>query len=214
MKDKERLSILIADDHSVVRAGLRQILNDLPKVVSIDEASDGKETVEKACSRDYDIIILDIAMPGLNGLDALKEIKKCRPDSVVIVLSMYPEDQYAVRVLKAGAAGYLTKESAPDELINAIEQVIEGKKYLTETMASSVSLESSRYSRKKPYSHLSDREFQVLCLLASGKTISDIAEELSLSVKTVSTYKTRIFEKMGFKNSTELIKYALENNLI
>ncbi len=212
-KDKKTLSILIADDHSVVRAGLKQILNDLSRVISIDEAKDGNETVEKACSRDYDIIILDIAMPGINGLDALKEIKKCRPDSVVLVLSMYPEEQYAVRVLKAGAAGYLTKESAPDELIDAIERVIEGKKYLSDSMAERILVEIDP-SHKKPHYMLSDREFQVLCMLASGRTLSDIAEELSLSVKTVSTYKSRIFEKMGFKNNAELIKYALKHNLI
>ncbi len=208
------MKILIADDHAIVREGLKQILTDLDEPVQIDEAADGHEAIEKVCENEYDVVILDIAMPEVNGLDALKQIKKFRPDLPVVILSMYPEEQYAIRMFKAGAAGYLTKESAPDELLRAIRKVKEGKKYISESLAERLVEELDLDLDRGPHEMLSDREFQVLCMLASGKSITEIADELSLSVKTISTYRTRIMEKLGLKNSAELIHYAVKYRLM
>jgi len=208
------INILIADDHSIVRAGLKQIIAEIPDMAIVDEASNGNEVLEKIRMNDYSVVVLDIAMPGISGLEALKEIKSERPGLPVLMLSMYPEDQYAIRVLRSGAAGYLTKESAPAELVTAIRTVANGKKYISPSVAERLVFNLDFEGKREPHELLSDREFQVLCMIASGKAVSDIAKELSLSVKTISTYRSRILEKMKFKNNAELTTYAIQNHLI
>lgn len=208
------LSILIADDHAVVREGLKQILTELEDSVALTEASHGQEVLEKIHQSRFDIILLDISMPGMNGLEILKQIKNEKPEISVLILSMYPEEQYAVRALKAGASGYLTKESAPQELIQAIQRIASGRKYITPTLAEKLAYNFDKDYEKPLHEILSDREFQVMRLLAVGKTVKEIGEELFLSIKTVSTYRSRILEKMEFKNNAELIHYSIKNQLI
>jgi DNA-binding NarL/FixJ family response regulator len=208
------INILIADDHSVVRAGLKQIISASSDMTVLGEASSGNEALEKIRNNNYSVVILDIAMPGKNGLDTMKEIKLEHPDLPVLILSMYPEEQYAVRFFRAGAAGYLTKKSAPEELVTAIRSLAKGNKYVSPSLAEQLVIEMARKSDKPLHGALSDREFQVFCLIASGKTPGDIAEELFLSVKTVSTYKSRILEKLHLKNTAELITYAIQNRLL
>ncbi len=208
------LTILIADDHAVVREGLKQILAELEDSVSLAEASHGQEVLEKILKDRFDIILLDISMPDMNGLDILKQIKNETPDTAVLILSMYPEEQYAVRALKAGASGYLTKESAPEELIQAIQRIATGRKYITPSLAEKLAYDFDKDFEKPLHEILSDREFQVMRLLAVGKTVKEIGKELFLSIKTVSTYRTRILEKMEFKNNAELIHYSIRNKLI
>jgi DNA-binding NarL/FixJ family response regulator len=208
------IRVLIADDHSVVRVGMRQILSGIKDIAVIDEAANATEVLEKVKKNDYSVVVLDIAMPGKSGLDALKEIKTERPKLPVLILSMYPEDQYAIRVLRAGATGYMTKDSAPDELVKAIRIVAEGKKYVSPTFAEILALNLDTDREKELHELLSDREYEVLCMIASGKTISEVAEILFLSVKTISTYRSRILEKMHLKNNAELTSYSLQNHLI
>ncbi|OGW32836.1 MAG: DNA-binding response regulator [Nitrospirae bacterium GWC2_42_7] len=208
------LKILIADDHSVVRAGLKQILSGISDVAMVDEASNAREAIDKIKKNKYSVVVLDISMPGKSGLDALKEIRSEWPDLPVLILSMYPEDQYAIRVLKSGASGYMTKESAPEELVNAVRTVANGRKYVSPSLAEKLASHLDLDGKKEPHEMLSDREYQVLCMIASGKTVSEIADKLSLSVKTVSTYRSRILEKMKLKNSAELTTYAVQNHLI
>jgi two-component system invasion response regulator UvrY len=208
------IKILIADDHTVVREGLKQIVAETSDMVVSDEASNGHEVLNKALSSDYDVIVLDITMPGIHGLDVLKQIKSQRPALPVLVLSMHPEEQYAVRVIKAGAAGYLTKESASEELITAIRKVSSGRKYITSSLAEKIASDLETDAEKLPHEFLSDREYQVMCMIAEGKTVKEIADELYLSVKTISTYRSRILEKTGMKTNAELTRYALQNSLI
>ncbi len=208
------IKVLIADDHSVVRVGLRQILSGIRDIAVIDEAANAIEVLEKVKKNDYSVVILDIAMPGKSGLDALKEIKIERPKLPVLILSMYPEDQYAIRVLRAGAAGYMTKDSAPDELVIAVRIVAEGRKYVSPTFAEILALNLDIDREKELHEMLSDREYEVLCMIASGKTLSEIAGLLFLSVKTISTYRSRILEKMHLKNNAELTSYVIQNHLI
>jgi DNA-binding NarL/FixJ family response regulator len=208
------IKILIADDHAIVRRGLKQILAETPDMTVIDEASNGHEVLTKVMKHDYSVVLLDISMPGKSGLDVLKELKNERPKLPVLILSMYPEEQYAVRVLRAGASGYLTKEGAPEELIYAIRKVVQGKKYVSASLAEKLVFDLDGDSQKPLHESLSDREFQVLCMIASGKTVSDISEELALSVKTISTYRTRLLEKMKMKNNAELTHYAVQNHLV
>jgi two-component system, NarL family, invasion response regulator UvrY len=208
------IKILIADDHPVVRQGLKQILAETRDIVVADEAASGQEVMKKVTKNDYDVILLDISMPGRNGLDILRELKSKRPKAAVLILSIYPEDQYAVRVLKLGAAGYLTKESVPEELINAIRKVAQGRKYISATLAEKLAVDLELNAEKPVHENLSDREYQVLCMISSGKRLKEIAEELSLSIKTISTYRTRILDKMKLRNNAELIRYALQNNLV
>ena len=208
------LKILIADDHSIVRRGLKQILSEIPDMAVIDEAACGEEALGKALKNDYDVIVLDISMPGRGGLDVLKQIKIHKPKQHVLVLSMYAEEQYALRVLRAGASGYLTKESAPDELINAINKVAKGMKYVSSHLAEEIAFSLDFDAEKPIQERLSDREFQVMCLIASGKTTGEIADELSLSIKTISTYRARVLEKMGMKSNAELTHYAIKNKLV
>ena len=208
------INILIADDHRIVREGLKQILAETPDMVVKDEANNAQEVLKKIWDNDYDVLLLDISMPGRSGLDILKQLKSDRPKLSVLVLSMYSEEQYALRALRAGASGYMTKESAPDELIEAIRKVSTGRKYISPSVAEKLAFSLESGDEKPPQETLSDREFQVMCMIASGKTIKAIADELSLSVKTVSTYRARILEKMRMKNNAELTHYAIQNKLV
>lgn len=208
------MRILIADDHAIVRRGLKQIiLEEFPSAV-IGEVSDSSELVKKAILESWDVVLSDLHMPGRGGLDALKQIKQAFPNLPVLIMSMYPEDQYAVRVLKAGASGYLSKTSIHDELINAIRAVSLGKKFITPALAEHIVDAFHKNNEEFPHKMLSDREFEVFKLLASGKAVSEIAQELSLSSTTVSTYRSRILEKMKMRSNTDLVRYAVENNLI
>lgn len=208
------IKVLIADDHAIVRKGLKQIISETPDMAVTDEANDGQEVLDKVRKDNFDLILLDISMPGRTGLDILRELKAEKPKTPVLVLSMYPEEQYAVRVLRAGASGYLTKESAPDELIAAIRKVSLGRKYITPSLAERLALDLDIDTEKPLHETLSDREYQVLCLIASGKTVGEIADRLSLSAKTISTYRARLLEKMNMKNNAELTHYAIQHKLV
>ncbi len=208
------IKIIIADDHAIVRKGLRQIVEETPDMIVTDEASNCQEVLEKVRKGNFDVVILDLTMPGRGGVDTLKEIKSEKPDLPVLVLSVHPEEQYAMRVLKAGAAGYVNKESAPVELIEAIRKVASGRKYISTTLAENLALNLDSDFEKPLHESLSDREFQVMCKIAMGKTMTDIANELNLSIKTISTYRTRILEKMNMKSNAEIARYAIKNGLV
>jgi two-component system invasion response regulator UvrY len=208
------ISILIADDHTVVRRGVLQILAEAPDMVAAGEASTGGEVLQAVHRNDFDVVLLDIALPDISGLEILKQLRSLKPDLPILILSMYPERQYAIRALRAGAAGYLTKESAPAELIAAIRQVSQGRKYVTQSLAEKLAAELGGEVEQEPHETLSDREYQVMCLLAAGKTITEIATELSLSIKTVSTYRTRILDKLKLENTAQIIRYALKRGLV
>ncbi len=208
------IKVLIADDHTLVRKGFRQILLDTKKFKDIDEAKDGKETISKVSAHHYDVVLLDISFPGRSGIDTLKQLKDLKPRLPVLILSMYPEEQYAVRALKAGASGYLTKETAPDELMEAIRKVAKGGKYITASLAEKLASEIGEPSGRAPHEALSDREYQVMCLIASGMRVKDIAESLNLSVKTISTHRARIMRKMNMKNNANLTHYAIKHGLV
>jgi DNA-binding NarL/FixJ family response regulator len=208
------IKILIADDHAIVRSGLKQIVAETADIIVSDEASTGQEVLKKVRSNKYDIVVLDISLPDRDGLDILKQIRKEKPNLPVLVLSMHPEEQYAVRVLNAGGAGYLTKESAPDELITALRRVSSSRRYISNSLAEHLAFRLKRNADKPLYETLSDREYQVMCKIASGRTVKEIAGELSLSVKTVSTYRSRILAKMGMANNAELTRYAIKQGLV
>jgi len=195
-----------------VRIGLKGVLAEIPNMEVTGEASTGHEVLDKVQTQDFDVILLDISMPG-NGLDVLKELRHIKPEQKVLVLSIYPEEQYAVRALKAGAAGYLTKDSAPDELMTAIKRITSGRKYISQGLAERLASEMEPMAERSLSELLSDREYQVMRLIAQGKTVKKAAEELGLSVKTVSTYRTRILDKLKIKNTNELIRYAVERGL-
>lgn len=209
----ERLRILIVDDHPIVRQGLRQTLTDAVDVEEIGEAADGQQVIERLRDGDWDAVVLDIGLPGRGGLEILKDLKRERPRLPVLILSMHPEDQYAIRALRAGAAGYLTKEAAPEKLLEAIRKITTGGRYVSAQLAERLALELSLDAPQAPHGSLSDREYEVLRLIASGLSVSDIAERLSLSVKTVSTYRGRVLDKMRMKNNAELMQYVLTNRL-
>lgn len=208
------MKILIADDHAIVRRGMKQLLLEEYPFAEIGEASDAEQLISAILGKDWDIVICDMNMPGRSGLDALQQIKELKPKLPVLIMSMYPEDQYALRVLKAGASGYLGKETIHDDLVRAIETAITGKKFITESIAERLVEAVGAGYTKHLHETLSHREFDVLKLLAAGKTVSDIANQLSLSPTTVSTYRSRIMEKMNMKSNAELARYALEHNLI
>lgn len=208
------IKILIADDHTMFREGLKHILAEYPDLVVADEANNGQEVLDKIWKNNYDMVLLDITMPGMTGLEALKQLKNDRPKLPVLILSMHPEEQYAIRVLRAGASGYLTKESAPDELITAIRKISQGRKYITPSLAERLASEFEADSEKPLHDILSDREYQVLRMIAEGKTGKHIAKELSLSIKTVSTYRTRIMEKMNMKTNAEVMHYVIKHQLL
>ncbi len=208
------IKIIVADDHAIVRAGIIQILSDEPGIQVDDEAADGQELLKKVRSKNPDVVLLDMTMPGMDGLDVLKQLRIERPKLPVLILTIHPETQYALRVLKAGASGYITKSSAPDELIRAIKKVFRGGKYISPSFAEKLAFQLDAGFNELPHEALSDREYQVLLLIASAKTVSEIADELSLSVKTVSTYRSRILEKMNMKNNAELTRYVIEHQLL
>jgi len=208
------MKILIGDDHAVFRRGLKETLSEaFPKAV-FGEARTAQETFELAQRQNWDVIILDISMPGRSGLDILEDLKRSRPRIPVLLLTMHPEQQFARRALKAGAAGYLTKDSVPDELKEAIKRIVAGGRYVSATLAETLAVDLRRGADLPLHELLSDREFQVLRMIASGKTVKEVADELSLSVKTVSTYRSRILEKTGMKTNAELIRYALQTQLV
>ncbi len=206
------IKIIIADDHPVVRKGLKQILSEETDVELVKEARNDSEVLNLLHAHDWDAVVLDITMPGRGGLELLTELKRLRPKLPVLVLTVHPEDQYAVRALKEGASGYMNKESAPEELVQAIRKIIRGGKYVSAALAEK--LASMIGAEAQPHENLSIREYQVMLLIASGKTVSEIAEEMSLSIKTISTYRTRILEKMEMTNNVELARYAMKHNLI
>ena len=208
------IRILVADDHAIVREGLKQILADVKDMTVRDEAAGGLEALAKIRGGEFDVILLDISMPGRSGLEILKEIKAEHPKLPVLILSMHAEEQYAIRALRAGASGYLTKASAPDELIGAIRKVSCGRKYVSASLAEKLAFELEIDTKRPPHETLSDREYQVMLMIASGKTVKEIADELCLSVKTISTYRTRVMEKMNMKKNAELTLYAIQNHLV
>ncbi len=208
------MKVIIADDHSIVRKGLKQILLEEYPFATVGEASNAEELIKLAMSDTWDVVITDLSMPGRSGLDALRQIREAFPKLPVLVLSMHPEDQYAIRVLKAGASGYLNKDTAQDELIQAMRKVLIGKKYISAKVAEQMADVLEGNSDAALHESLSDREFDVLKMLAAGKSVSEIAASLSLSSTTVSTYRSRILEKMKMKSNADLTRYALENKLI
>ncbi len=208
------LKILIADDHAIVRRGLKQILLEEYPSAQVGEVADAESLVTEVVTNEWDIIICDMNMPGRSGLDALSQIKQIAPQIPVLIMSMYPEDQYALRVLKAGASGYLGKETIHEHIIKAIQTVQLGKKFITPAVAEKLADAVREDSEKEPHELLSDREFDVFKLLAAGSSVSEIAHQLSLSTATVSTYRTRILSKMNIRSNAELTRYALERKLI
>jgi two-component system, NarL family, invasion response regulator UvrY len=208
------LRVLIVDDHAVVRQGLKQIVGAEPDMRVTGEAANANELLALARHEPYDVVVLDIHMPGISGLDALKELKHDHPQLPVLILSMHPEDQVAVRTLKMGASGYLTKESAPEELVRAIHKVVSGGRYISPTLAERLADNITTGTDGPPHERLSSREYQVLCLIGSGIGVNHIAAELNLSVKTVSTYRARILEKLQMKSTGDLIAYAIRSRLV
>lgn len=207
------MNILIVDDHAIVRQGLRQILMESDSTIFIKEADCGSDAIRQVREGEWNVVVLDISLPDRNGIDILKQIKKEYPKIPVLMLSMHEESLYAIRALKAGASGYITKQSASAELMAAIHQVARGRKYLTATLAEAMADSLGADYERPPHETLSDREYQTLCLIASGKGLTDVAEEMRLSVKTVSVYRARLLEKMKLKNNAELTHYAIKNGL-
>ena len=208
------IQILIVDDHAILRRGLKEILEREFREVRIGGAGTAEQALTQLDSETWDLVILDITMPGRSGVDVLRHLKVLRPKLPVLVLSMHPEDQYGKRVLKAGASGYMNKESAPEELIKAVRKLLSGGRYVSPTLAETLAVDLGRDDGTPAHERLSDREFEVLRKMASGKTVGQIAQELHLSVPTVSTYRARILEKMGLSNTAELIRYALSHHLV
>lgn len=208
------LRVLVADDHAIVRQGLKMILTEEFYPLAFGEARNGQELLAQLQKGQWDIVVLDITMPGRSGLDVLKELRQLYPKLPVLVLSMHPEDQFAVRVLKAGASGYLTKENVPEEVVKAIRKVIGGGRYVSASLAEKLAFDLQADLDRAPHEALSDREYQVLCMIASGKTVKEIGDELGLSIKTISTYRTRILDKLNMKTNAELTHYAVKNNLV
>jgi two-component system, NarL family, invasion response regulator UvrY len=207
-------SVIITDDHPVVLKGLKEIIQENFDPVKIDEARKGYELINKVHTGEYDLVLLDISLPDINGLDVLKELKKMKPKLPVLVISMYPAEQYAIRALKSGAQGYLTKQSASDELVFAVKKILSGKRYVNPAFAEQLVLDFESDTEKPAHEKLSNREFQVMRKFGSGKTMKKIAEELNLSINSVRTYRVRILEKIGVKGTNELIHYAVTHDLV
>jgi DNA-binding NarL/FixJ family response regulator len=206
--------ILIADDHAILRAGLKEILVRDLKDVICGEAESAEQVLAQVRTQHWDLVILDVSMPGRSGFDILADLKSLRPELRVLILSMHPEDQYGKRALKAGAFGYLKKESAPEELIQAIRKILAGKRYVSAALADRLAADLSGDAQRQPHETLSPREFEILCMIGTGKTVSRIAEELHLSITTVSTHRARILEKLNMTTTADLMRYALRNNLV
>jgi DNA-binding NarL/FixJ family response regulator len=208
------LKILTADDHAVVRVGVRQILSESKDIHDVAEAGTAAETVRKASLGHFDVILLDVSLPDKNGLEVLKILRQQNPDQAVLMLSMHPEEQYAIRALKAGARGYLTKESAPVELVSAVHKVSQGGRYISVEMAEKLAFHLAQDQQQMPHQLLSDREYQVMLMIAGGKTVSQIADELGLSVKTISTNRVRALQKMAMRHNAEFTYYAVKEGLV
>jgi two-component system, NarL family, invasion response regulator UvrY len=209
-----RLRVLIADDHPIVRRGVRGILEDASDVGELGEAETPQQVLDLVRARPWDVLLLDLGLPGRGGLEVLKDVRQEYPKLPVLILSMQPESQYAIRALRAGASGYLTKESAPEKLLVAIRKVHAGGRYVSAALAEQLAAEIGVDADTPPHSRLSDREFEVMRMLAAGRSVSQVAEQLSLSVKTISTYRARVLEKMGLATNADLTQYALRNHLI
>jgi len=208
------LRILIADDHAIIRKGLKQILLEEYPSATIEEVNDAEAAINKTITNEWDILICDLSMPGRSGLDVLQHVKQNLLKLPVLILSIHPEEQYAIRALRAGAAGYLSKDAATDELVKAVQRILQGRKYISSSLAEIMASELDQDTSKPPHELLSDREFHVFKLIADGKSVSEIAEQLSLSITTVSTYRSRILEKMEIKTNADMTRYALENKII
>jgi DNA-binding NarL/FixJ family response regulator len=212
--ERRSLQFLIVDDHSIVRNGLRQILSDTFSGATVAEAGDAKEALEHITKKKLDVILLDISLPGQSGLDILKQIKNVQPEAKVLILTMHPEDQYAIRVLKAGASGYLTKDSASDEVPNAVRKILAGGRYVSATLAENLAANLHASAQKTLHERLSDREYQILRMIGIGKSVKEIAYDLSLSIKTISTYRARVLSKLKFKGNADVIRYAMREKLV
>ncbi len=208
------IRVFVADDHELFRAGLKEILQEAEDIVVAGEAARGEDAVAAITQDNYDVLILDISMPGLHWLEVINKVHEAKPDLPVLILTMHPEEQYALRALRAGVAGYLTKNVAPDELIQAIRRVAQGRRYLSEALAEHLATYVTEERGSMPHERLTDREYEVMCLIATGHNATQIAKALGLSIKTISTYRTRLLRKMGLDNNAELIRYVLEHNLL
>jgi two-component system, NarL family, invasion response regulator UvrY len=209
-----KIRVLIADDHAIIRQGLKQILSDTDDLEIAGEADGGIKALQMIRDNTYDVVLMDVSMPDRNGIDSLKLIRKECPRLPVLMLSMHPEEQYAIRALRAGAAGYLSKQGAPEQLVTAIRQVASGKKFVSAAVAEELANSIGEDHERPLHEKLSDREYQTLCMIASGKTLTQIGEELNLSVKTISVYRARLLEKMKLRNNAELTHYGLKHGLV
>ena len=214
MSNSTKIRILLADDHTMFRDGLKQVLSRATDFTIAGEAGDAQEVIEKVDHTEPDVVILDIAMPGRDGIDVLKQLKQTKPKLHILILSMYPEDQYAFRAIKAGASGYLTKNKAAQELIEAIRQIASGRRYISPDVAEQLAIDIEKDAAYPLHQRLSDREYQVMRLIASGKTVTHIADELSLSVSSISTLRSRILAKMDMKSNAEITHYAIKHKLV
>ena len=214
MSQSGKTRVLLADDHAMFREGLKQVLSRTSDLVVVDEAGDAQQILDKVQKSEFDVIVLDISMPGRDGMDVLKQLKQMKPHLHILVLSMHPEDQYAFRAIKAGASGYLTKNKASQELIEAIRRIASGRRYISADVAEQLAIDIEKDSNQPLHRKLSDREYQVMCLIASGKTVKEIADELSLSTSSISTLRARILRKFGMKTSAEITHYAIKHDLV
>lgn len=208
------INILIVDDHAIVRRGIKEIAEEIPQMAMVDEAENGRQALKKIAASSYDLVLLDIAMPGENGLEILRQIKKVKPETLVIILSMYSDENYVFRAWKAGADGYVTKDNTPDDLVDAITKVMQGESYISPSLQGATDETMESQSKALIHEGLSNREFQITTMIASGKSVTEIAKELCLSVKTISTHRANILKKMKMKNNAEITHYVINEGLI